>query len=68
MTKFKLGDHVRVIAHPSAFFDHVGTVTAIDATDYPFEVVGIGYYPLSFAADELVLAERPSTTTEGIQS
>ncbi len=68
MTKFKIGDHVRVIAHPSAFFDEVGTIEFIDATDDPFQVAGIDYYPLAFAEHELVLAECPTTTTEGIQS
>jgi hypothetical protein len=58
MTKFRVNDVVRVIAHPSAFFDEVGTIESIDGTDYPFEVVGIDYYPLSFAAHELVLAEN----------
>jgi len=60
MTKFKPGDHVRIIAHPSAFFDEVGTIESIDDTDYPFAVGDIDYYPLSFAADELVLAECPA--------
>ena len=58
MTKFRLGDQVRIIAR--GHFDEVGTVADIDhGTGYPFKVALVSSGPLWFGPHELVLAERP---------
>jgi hypothetical protein len=59
MSKFKLGDPVRVIARPSRHFDSVGTVTDVDpGAFYPFRVEVPEGVPLWFGPHELVLAEH----------
>lgn len=58
--KFRLNDHVRVIAHPSRLFDSVGTVTDVDpGARHQFRVEVLEGFPLWFGPDELVLAEVP---------
>lgn len=65
MTKFRLGDPVRIIARGSRYFDAVGTVVDIDSGQYfPFHVAGLTYCPLTFDPAELVLAECPTATNE----
>lgn len=59
MTKFRLGNPVRIIARGCSYFDQVGTVEAInEVQDHPFHVAGLEPWPLWFGAAELVLAER----------
>jgi hypothetical protein len=58
MTKFRLGDPVRITAPSSRHFDEVGTVTDVDpAAHFPFRVSGLEDVPQLFLAHELVLAE-----------
>ena len=59
MSKFKLGDPVRIIARPTRHFDSVGTVTDVDqGAYYPFRVEVIEGQPLWFGPHELTLAEH----------
>jgi hypothetical protein len=58
MTKYRIGDHVRVIAHPSRWFDSVGTVVSItEGQHFGLHVPGDDHL-LWFTPDELVLAEN----------
>lgn len=58
MTKFRIGDPVRIIAAPFRHFDTVGTAIDVDKTvHFPFAVTGCGPSLLWFGAHELVLAE-----------
>ena len=61
MTKFRIGDPVRVIRRTDKFFDQVGTVSSIDGSDLPFEVSGVCSFKLWFGPDDLILAEHPTT-------
>ena len=61
MTKFRIGDPVRVIASPSRWFDHVGTVH--DETAGQFHVRGLTDAPLWFHPNELILAEHQPQET-----
>ncbi|MDQ5862763.1 MAG: hypothetical protein M3536_10930 [Actinomycetota bacterium] len=54
--KFKIGDHVRIIATPCRWFDAVGTIT--DTAANQFHVAGIEAAPLWFGPHELILAEH----------
>ncbi|MDN4644945.1 hypothetical protein [Arthrobacter sp. PsM3] len=58
MSKFKLGDPVRVIARNTRHFDAVGTVVDVSAQHYPFQVGGLEGSPLWFGPHELTLAEH----------
>lgn len=62
MSKFKIGDHVRIIARTCRDFDRVGTVTDIvpDAA-HSFHVTIPGEHPLWFGPNELILAEYQPT-------
>jgi hypothetical protein len=63
VTKFRVNDPVRIIAHPTRYFDHVGTVTAVEDGLHPwFHVAGVEDVPLWFTADELILAENGVVT------
>lgn len=55
MNKFAIGDHVRIIATPSRWFDLVGRV--LDEAGGQFRVAGEDFGPLWFYPRELVLAE-----------
>lgn len=58
MSKFRIGDPVRIIARPSAWFDHVGTVTDVNqGAGFPFRVT-IREVSLWFGPHELILAEH----------
>ena len=66
MTKFKLGDPVRVIANPSRYFDTVGTIADVDRDhpSLPYQVAGLSELPpLWFGPHELILAERQPQET-----
>lgn len=59
--KFKVGDHVRIIARGCRQFDDVGTIEDIvPGANYPFRVRVQDQHPLWFGPHELVLAEAPS--------
>ena len=59
--KFKIGDPVRIIARGCRYFDHVGTVAAInEGSHFAFHVRGPEPWPLWFGPHELVLAEAPT--------
>lgn len=65
MTKFKIGDPVRVTATPSRHFDAVGTIVDVDRTQhFPFAVMGVDASLLWFGAHELTLAEAPPVDVE----
>lgn len=55
MNKFTIGDHVRIIATPSRWFDLVGRVEM--EAEGQFRVVGEDFGPLWFYPAELVLAD-----------
>ena len=60
MTKFKLGDPVRIIATPSRYFDSVGTIADVDRNHplLPYQVDLHEGRPLWFGPNELILAEH----------
>jgi hypothetical protein len=59
MTKFRKGDHVRVIARRSYHFDQVGTVAEIDSSQhFSFGVSGLDRPLLWYGPNELILAEH----------
>lgn len=64
MTKFRIGDPVRVIRRADRYFDKVGVVRDIlTGTNVPFAVAGIQpHVLLRFGPDELILAEAPNST------
>jgi uncharacterized protein YodC (DUF2158 family) len=55
MTKFKPGDHVRVIVSPCRWFDQIGTIA--EAWEREFTVAGLAPVTLWFRPEELTLAE-----------
>ncbi|WP_028265919.1 hypothetical protein [Arthrobacter sp. MA-N2] len=55
MSKFKIGDHVRVIATPCRWFDQTGTVH--DEAPGAFHIADLESHPLWFHPDELILAD-----------
>ncbi|UKA59178.1 hypothetical protein [Arthrobacter sp. FW306-2-2C-D06B] len=61
MTKFKLGDHVRVTDPRNGYFDQVGRITTIDKSDVeglPYRVTGLSKVtPLWLGPHELTLAD-----------
>lgn len=61
MSKFKLGDTVRVISRNDYHWDHVGRITSIRKSDkfkYPFHVSGLHpNTPLWYGPNELILAD-----------
>ncbi|MDQ5860673.1 MAG: hypothetical protein M3536_00220 [Actinomycetota bacterium] len=62
MTKFRVGDSVRITHSPCRYFDQVGTVEDINEDqDHPFAVDGLEPWLLWFGPDEMVLAEGPTT-------
>lgn len=65
MSKFRIGDPVRIIATPSRYFDSVGTVIDVDRHHplLPYQVAGLADPPLWFGPNELILAEHQ--TEEG---
>jgi len=64
VTKFRIGDPVRVIARNTGHFDDVGTVVDVDISQhFPFHVAGLEDHALWFGPNELILAEhRPQET------
>jgi hypothetical protein len=58
--KFKIGDHVRVIARGCRHFDTTGTVEDVaEGAHHPFHVRVQDHHPLWFGPHELILAEAP---------
>lgn len=58
MTKFKLGDTVRVIAENCRYFDQVGAVVAIhEDQGFPYRIDRVDVSPIGFEAHELILAD-----------
>jgi hypothetical protein len=63
VTKFRAGDHVRIIHTPCAYFDRAATIAeVVDGQAHPYRVDGLAPWPLWFGADELTLAEPPAVT------
>ncbi|QDG87134.1 hypothetical protein [Pseudarthrobacter sp. NIBRBAC000502770] len=59
--KFKIGDHVRIIARRCRQFDDVGAIVdVVDGAHHPFRVQIQDQHPLWFGPHELVLAEAPA--------
>lgn len=64
MSKFRIGDPVRIIASPGRHFDAVGTVVDVDQTQhFPFAVTGLDASLLWFGPNELILAEHQTQET-----
>lgn len=71
MTKFKIGENVRIIQCTGEEFDRdymhrIGNVISIDMNkDYPYEVELGEYFSLGFKEDELESAEYGSRESNG---
>lgn len=58
MSKYRLGDHVRVIVPGSPFWDATGTISDLTEGSYPYKVqLQPPSIPIAFKETELVLAD-----------
>lgn len=58
MSKFRIGDHVRIINRTCKYFDRVGTVQEVMVgQQLPFGLSGLESVPIWFGPFELILAE-----------
>ncbi len=66
MSKFRIGDTVRIIANRCQHFDSVGTIAEIKENQSArFHVAGLEPWPLWFEPNELILAEPPLAAEDG---
>ena len=65
MSKFRIGDPVRVTVSSCRYFDAVGTVVDVSSSQhFPFQIAGLDDHALWFGPHELILAEHQPTADE----